>query len=155
MLIEFCEIKRRINKFKLSVNGIKEENPGLEESEYSNLLILIKEFETALKGLNTTLDAVNMIRDTTIAHIDKKHINNPNALLISNNPLWDEILSAYSLVGSGLDEIGKYFGLVSALDFVTLANHELARKTKLVFDFLYSPKAERSLVLRNASNDKT
>ncbi|MBA4420562.1 MAG: hypothetical protein C0391_05395 [Anaerolinea sp.] len=117
--------------------GIKEENPGLEASEYSNLLVLIEEFETALDSLHTTLDAVIKIRDTTIAHIDKKHVNNPNALLVPNNPLWDDLSNAYSLIGSGLDEVGKYFGLVPVLDFVTLANVDLADKTKRVFDFLY------------------
>ena len=123
---------------KYLFNCIKENNPGLESSEYSSLLVLIEEFETALAALNTTLDAVITIRDTTIAHLDKRHVNNPNALLVSNNPLWDDLSNAYNLVGSGLDEIGKYFGLVPILDFITLANLELAGKTKMVFDIIYS-----------------
>jgi hypothetical protein len=129
---------------KYLFNCIKDKNPGLESREYSSLLVLIEEFETALAALNNTLDAVIKIRDTTIAHLDKKHVNNPNALLVSNNPLWDDLSNAYSLVGSGLDEIGKYFGLVPILDFVTLANLELAEKTKLVFDILYSTRMTRT-----------
>jgi hypothetical protein len=36
-----------------------------------------------------------------------------------------------------MDKIGEYFGLVPVLDYVILANIELADKTKKVFDFLY------------------
>jgi hypothetical protein len=129
---------------KYLFNSIKDKNPGLESREYSSLLVLIEEFETALAALNYTIDAVITIRDTTIAHLDKKHINNPNAILVTNNPLWDDLSNAYDLVRSGLDEIGKYFGLVPILDFVTLANLELAGKTKLVFDILYSTRTVRT-----------
>jgi hypothetical protein len=121
---------------------IMDENPGIDSVSFSNLLEFIPIFESELININSTLQTVALIRDTTIAHLDKRHVTNPNALLAPNNPLWIDLERAFDITLSGLNEIRKYFDAIDYQGYISLSNLDLSNKTKWIFDCLYKEKSK-------------
>jgi len=114
-------------------NQIKLAQDNIDVETYNKLISLVAEFEEALTSIKRITDRVIAVRDTTVAHIDRKHVNNLSSVL-QNPPIsWEDMTLAYSVVGSGLLEIGKHLGSDSNLqDHATLAYFALENKTRLI-----------------------
>ena len=71
------------------------------------------------------------MRDKSIAHLDKKHVNDPSFFLEKLTSTFGEIEEAYNVVEGAILEIGKYLGLNKTTlgDAITLLHHGLRTKT--------------------------
>jgi hypothetical protein len=115
------------------LNHIKLSEGNIDPETYKKLSLFVLEFEDELTSIKHITDRVIALRDTTVAHIDRKHVNNLDALLQSPPISWEDMTFAYSVVGSGLLEVGKHLGLDSNIqDYITLANFALENKTRLI-----------------------
>ena len=120
-------------------NCIKESKGKFDIVTFNRLSSFMREAETLLNSITATIDAAITLRDTSVAHLDRRHINNP-ASLINNPPIkWDDIEFAYDIVGSALLETGKLLGLSDLKPYTALANLALSQQTRGVFRFLYAP----------------
>ena len=117
-------------------NCIRASRRSFSDEQYDQLAAFLLEFESALLEIEGTIEAAVKIRNTTVAHLDRKHVNNPAALSIDSPANWDNLKHAYNIVGNGLLKIGKIFGLSHIENYTTLANYLLARETKDVFEFI-------------------
>lgn len=126
--------------FSFMVNCIKNMHPVMPDDEYGHLLTELDEFEHQVQTMTSTLNSIIVMRDTTIAHIDKRHINNPRSLEITNSPYWDEITDVIRIIADGLDKVGVYFGLNPSLPYAEITNPLLVAETYLVFDTIYYSK---------------
>ncbi|MBE7436269.1 MAG: hypothetical protein HS100_20305 [Anaerolineales bacterium] len=117
-------------------NSIRSSEKSLGEEIHKNLTEFLSEFESALQEIDAPIQAALVMRDTTVAHLDRRHINNPAALTIDPPVKWDDLERAYDIIGSGLLRIGKLLGLSHIEDHTTLANFFLANQTRMVFNFL-------------------
>jgi hypothetical protein len=119
-------------------NCVRESNNKLGDEKYSQIMAYIGDFETELERVSNITKAVIELRDTTVAHVDRKHVNNPSALFKDQPISWDDMEIAISVVSSGLLELGKHLGLGENFpDYPQLANFFLAKKTKKVYDMFY------------------
>jgi hypothetical protein len=115
------------------LNHIKLSQDNIDPKIYRKLTLFVLEFEDELKRIKHITDHVIALRDTTVAHIDRNYVNNLDAILQRPPIGWDDMTFAYSVVGSGLLEIGKYLGLdPNVQDYITLANFALESKTRLI-----------------------
>jgi hypothetical protein len=113
--------------------NIKLSQDNIDIETHNKLISFVSEFEGALINIKHITDRVIALRDTAVAHIDKKHLSNLSSLL-QNPPIsWEDMTLAYSVVGSGLLEIGKHLGSDPNLqDHATLAFFALENKTRLI-----------------------
>lgn len=111
----------------------------LNIESYDQLISFIDEFEDELKKISRITDHAIHLRDTSVAHLDRKHVNNPSSLLQKPPARWEDINLAYTVVGSGLLEIGKLLGLITddIEGYVSISNYVLAKKTRSVYRLLY------------------
>ncbi len=115
------------------LNHIKLSQGNIDPEIYKKLDLFVLEFEDELTRIKHITDRVIALRDTTVAHIDRKHVNNLDALLQRPPISWEDMTFAYSVVGSGLLEIGKHLGLDPNIqDYITLAYFALENKTRLI-----------------------
>jgi len=115
-------------------NCIRGSRRSFSGEQYDQLVAFLLEFESALLEIEGTIEAAIKIRDTTVAHLDRKHVNNPSALSIDSPVNWDDLKYAYDIVGNGLLKIGQIFGL--SIDLIILANYRLAQETRGVFEYI-------------------
>ncbi len=127
-----------INYFYL-VNCIKNIHPPLPDIEYRNLFTVLDNLQSRLNAKTFMFDYIFQVRDTTIAHLDRRHINNPRALEILNRPYWEELIELIEVIGEGLDYIGVFFGLERTLPDMKMTNKSLTSETERVFDTIYKP----------------
>ena len=104
---------------------------------YSQVSAFIPEFQSALEKVADTINVTITLRDTSVAHLDRKHVNNPSSLLQNPPVTWDDMEMAYNIVGSGLSEIGKYLSLLDIHPYATITNLVLAQETRRVFNLFY------------------
>lgn len=115
------------------LNHIKLSQHNIDPEIYRRLTLFVLEFEEELTRIKPITDRVIALRDTTVAHIDRKQVNNLDAILQKPPISWDDMIFVYSVVGSGLLEIGKHLGLDPNIqDYITLANFALENKTRLI-----------------------
>ena len=120
------------------INCIKNSKDELDAETYDHLTQFIGGFETTLATISPTINRIVEIRDTTIAHLDRNHVNNPSFLLQKPATEWKDVEIAYDVVGSGLIQIGKYLGLGNDIqDYIALGNLASTKQTLLVFNLLY------------------
>lgn len=136
-------------------NCIKESKAKFDMGIFSQLSAFIEEAEALLRSITPTIDAAITLRDTSVAHLDRRHINNP-ASLINNPPIkWEDIEFAYDIVGIALLETGKLLGLSDLKPYTALANIALAQQTRKVFRLLYTPnKPSHGKRLANGEEQK-
>ena len=121
-------------------NCIKASETDFAIEAFSRLSSFMQEADGLLRSIASTIDAAIMLRDTSVAHLDKRHINNP-VVLINNPPIkWEDMEFAYDIVGSALLETGKLLGLSDLKPYTALANLVLAQQTREVFRLLYTPE---------------
>lgn len=119
-------------------NCVRGSKKKLGDDKYNQIMAHIEEFEAELERVSNITKAVIELRDTTVAHVDRKHVNNPSALFKDQPIRWDDMEMAISVVSSGLEELGKYLGLGENFpDYAQLANFILFTKTKQVYDMFY------------------
>ena len=121
-------------------NCITSSKKELDSEVYAQLSTFISEFQSALEKVAPTINVAITLRDTSVAHLDRKHVNNPLSLLQNPPVTWDDIEMAYEVVGSGLSETGKYLGLLDIRPYATISNFVLAQETRKVFSLFYSSK---------------
>lgn len=127
--------KDSIHLFYL-LSYIKDSKDLFDTKTYDQLVNFISEVETELDKISHITDSVIKLRNTTVAHLDRKHVNNP-LILLQNPPIkWSDMELAYTIIGSGLMEIGKYLDL-DFQDIITISNFELAKKTRKVYRTMY------------------
>jgi len=114
-------------------NQIKLSQNNLDIETYNELESFVVEFEEALTKVKHITDRIIALRDTTVAHIDRKHVNNQSNLLHNPPVSWDDMTLVYSVVGSGLIEIGKLLGTDPNLQAYSMLTYfALENKTRLV-----------------------
>ncbi|HLO13937.1 MAG TPA: hypothetical protein VK206_03845 [Anaerolineales bacterium] len=118
-------------------NCIASSKDELGTEAYNQLAKFIPEFQSALQKISSTINGAITLRNTAVAHLDRRHINNPLSLIQDPPITWDELEMAYNIVGSGLSEIGKHLGVLDIQPYATIANFVLAQQTRRVFDLLY------------------
>ena len=119
-------------------NCVRESKKELGDEKYKKIIAYIGEFETELERLSNITKAVIKLRDTTVAHVDRKHVNNPSALFKDQPISWEDMEMAISVVSSRLLELGKYLDLGESFpDYPQIANFFLAKETKKVYDMFY------------------
>jgi hypothetical protein len=119
-------------------NCIISSKNALDAEAYHQLSTFIPEFRTALEKVASTITVAFTLRDTSVAHLDRKHFNNPLSLIENPPVTWEDLEMAYNVVGSGLSEVGKYLGLLDIHPYSTIANFVLAQETRRVFNTLYA-----------------
>lgn len=136
-------------------NCIKESKSKFDIGTFSRLSSFMQEAESLLTSITLTIDAAITLRDTSVAHLDRRHVNNP-ATLINNPPIkWKDIEFAYDIVGSALLETGKLLGLSDLKPYTALANIALTQQTRKVFRLLYTPdKPDHGKRLANGKEQK-
>ena len=98
----------------------------------------IGEFEAALKTIDAIIERIIEFRDTSVAHIDKEHINNPGFLLQKQPISCEDIELAYNVVNRAISEIGKYLNADRpGQEFIGLAYLDLMKKTWVIFRLFY------------------
>ncbi len=118
-------------------NCIFQSKNVMDKKTYEKLCLFIVEYKAELGKLAPLTDRIIGLRDKSVAHLDRKHVNNPQDLLEKLSIKWEEIELVYDLVGSGLLKIGEYLGLsTDYYSLSVLANYALAEKTKLVYEVL-------------------
>jgi hypothetical protein len=119
-------------------NIVKNSDDDLKNESYDQLISFIGEFEDTLRRIAPILQHIIHLRDTSVAHLDRKHVNNPSALIQKPPAKWEDMYMAYTVVGSGLLEIGKLLGLESEIeDYILISNNQLAKETRRVYRLLY------------------
>jgi hypothetical protein len=97
---------------------------------YHRFKLFADELEFALSTISETTKRIIELRDTSIAHLDRKHINNPSFLLQKPPVAWKDLEITYTVIGRGLLEIGTYLGFDNNIqDYIDIANFELMKKT--------------------------
>lgn len=115
------------------INCIKLSKSSFDSETYNNLILFVTDFEDALFNIKPITDRVIAMRDTTIAHVDRKLVNNSSVLFQQLPISWKDMTTMYSVVGSGLIEIGKYLGLDPNMgDYSTLTYFMLENKTRFI-----------------------
>ena len=119
-------------------NCIRDSKKNLGAEKYDQIMRHINEFESEMEKISKVTSAVIELRDTTVAHVDRKHVNNPLEMFKDQPISWVEMEMAISIVSSGLMELGKHLGLGENFsDYTQLANYFLATRTKEVYDLIY------------------
>jgi len=119
-------------------NCVRESKKKLGDEKYNQIMAHIGEFETELERVSKITKAIIELRDTTVAHVDRKHVNNPSALFKDQPISWEDMELAITVISCGLLELGKHLGLSENLpDYIHLAKFSLTRKTKKVYDMSY------------------
>lgn len=119
-------------------NCVRESKKELGDEKYNQIMAFIGEFETELERLSNITKAVIELRDTTVAHVDRKHVNNPSALFKDQPISWEDMEMAISVVSSRLLELGKYLDLGESFpDYPLIAKFFLAQETKRVYNMFY------------------
>ena len=119
-------------------NCIRESKKILGKDKYNQIMSHITEFESELDKLSNITMTLIELRDSTVAHLDRKHVNNPLALVNDQPIKWKEMEMTVSVVVNGLMELGKHLGLgESMMDYIILTNFFLASKSKQVYDLFY------------------
>jgi len=96
------------------------------------------EVEMAFKTIAPTVDRVVQLRDKSIAHLDRDHVNNPGFMLQNPDLSWQDVETAYTVVDSALTEIRRYLALQDPIhEYIGLAYGELQRETLQVFNLLH------------------
>ncbi len=116
------------------INQIKVSRNTFEPDTYESLILFVHKFEEELAKIAPTIIRVVELRDKTVAHIDRKYVNDP-ASILQNPPIeWDDMIFAYDLVGSGLLEIGKYLGFDENIgNHIVLSNFLLKNKATEIY----------------------
>jgi hypothetical protein len=118
-------------------NCIKASKNKFDAETYNHLESFICEFERGLLKISRITDSVIKLRNTTVAYLDRKHVNNPSSL-IQNPPIkWDDMERAYDIIGSGLSKIGNFLGFEDIRPYASIANIALAEKTRRINRLLY------------------
>ena len=96
----------------------------------NQFLSFADEVNSAISVISATIEQVVELRDKSVAHLDRKHIDNPSFFLEKPPVKGDELSAAYLLVGSAIFEIGKYLDVDSNIeDSIKLARFDLTKKT--------------------------
>lgn len=117
---------------------IRASESNFESEMFARFVKFADEFEWVLTSseMSPIFNHILELRDKTIAHVDRKHINNPSYFLEKPPIKWDDLNSAYHVVGNGILEIGKYLNLYQELgDIVVIANFVLGKKTQKIVKF--------------------
>jgi hypothetical protein len=126
-------------------NNIK--NGGNEINDSDQLIKFIGEFENELARIKSITDSVVTLRDKTVAHIDRKYINNPSSLIINPPVKWEDMDKAYDIIFNGLLKIGKYLNIDANLaDCINISNRILAKETQMVFRLFYDDQGNHQVV---------
>lgn len=119
-------------------NCIRESRAEFDIGTYNRLSSFMQEVKALLMSIASTIDAAITLRDTSVAHLDRRQINNPVSAIIKPPIKWQNMEFAYDIVGSTLVETGKLLGLTDLKPYTTLANLALAQQTRRVFRHLYT-----------------
>jgi hypothetical protein len=116
---------------------ITQSKKEFDEKAFDELFHFIEEFRVELEKISLTMDRIIELRDKSVAHLDRKHVNNPKYFLEKLPIKWDDLEWAYDLVGSGLLKIGGYLGVCTSIfPLSEIANFKLVEKTRLVYQIL-------------------
>jgi hypothetical protein len=119
------------------ITCVKDSKDLFDVKTKNRFLSFVDEINYALSIISTTIERVTELRDKSVAHLDRKHINNPSFFLKKPPMKWDELATAYSVVGSAILEIGKYLDLDNNMeDIIRLADFALTKRTLQVLSFL-------------------
>lgn len=142
-LSKFAKSDSRSIDLSYLFNCIVESKNDFEEKVYNELLHFIEEYKLELVKISSTIEQVIELRDKSVAHLDRKHINNPRYFLDKPSLKWDKLEWAYDVAVSGLAKIGEYLGVQPDLiSILTLANLKLAERTRLVYKIISSEERE-------------
>ena len=119
-------------------NCLRDAKKILGEEKYDQIMSCISEFEAELDYISNITKAIVELRDTTVAHIDRKHVNNPLDLFKDQIISWEDMEKALSIISSGLLDLGKHLGLDRNFpDYAQFAKFVLATKTKQIYNLFY------------------
>jgi hypothetical protein len=120
------------------MNSIINSKCSFERGIYEQLKKFIPQLEKALTRISPITEAIIKIRNKTVAHLDKAHINNPSSFFMTPPIKWDEFELAYNVVGSGLVKMKNIIeGGIDFTDFTLLSNWQLMKKTLMVYSLFY------------------
>lgn len=112
------------------ITCIKDTKDLFDPKTENQFLSFADEVNSAISVISATIEQVVELRDKSVAHLDRKHINNPSFLLEKLPVKGDELSAAYLLVESAIFEIGKYLDVDSNIeDSIKLARFDLTKKT--------------------------
>lgn len=134
----------RIMKDKSSIhisylmNLIRASKQDFPEETSEKLLAKIDKFENELDQINDVTENVKHLRDTCIAHVDRKQINNPESLTQGTLLKRGDINNAFSVIYNGLREIGEDLpsDFDRLFDVYEFSINILVEKTKQVFKIM-------------------
>ncbi len=89
----------------------------------------VKEVDLSLKTIKDVLTQIEDVRDNTIAHIDRVHVNNQDFLLTNGFIKWVELKKAYFLIENILFEISTYLNFDIKKDMIEISKLDLKKKT--------------------------
>lgn len=102
--------------------------------------MFIGEVDVLRQELEQVTAAVIELRDKSVAHWDKKHINDPSFFLRDSPTQWEELEQAYFIVEKILSGLGTHLGMDDNSGLYLIARSELQKKTSKVLTFINQEK---------------
>lgn len=143
--------KNSINLFYL-LNFVKMNTGSFKYTTKENLKKSVENNKNEIQKLSSLIDSIKTQRDCTLAHLDRKHINNPSSIF--SKPInmtevkhcFDKILSIVNEYKGYFEDSEFYLGLVEKS-----INDEVA----YLFKVLNKPYKEREKQIKNLLNEKS
>jgi hypothetical protein len=122
-------------------NIIRYSESSFKPEIFNEIMEFIPHFEKNIEGLSPVTDMTIVLRDKSIAHLDRDHVNKPY-IFFANPPIkWEEFENAFDVIGSGLSKIKEIIeGGMNFVDFASIANAQLSIETKRVYYLFYKKK---------------
>jgi len=124
-------------------NCIINSKQQFKEKEYKEITETIAECKKLLVDNEQIVNKVVESRNKGVAHIDIGQVTKPDFFTEMGTIKVEEFGLLFSIIGSVLFELEKYFGLhPNATDFVDIGNFNLESKTVDVYNFLFKEKGK-------------
>jgi len=97
----------------------------------------IQDYINKISNYSNQIEAIKKIRDKTIAHVDRCHINDQRKLIINPPITYDDLETIYGIVGTFIRRVGSQLGFINMESYSIISYQILKQRTELVFDMLY------------------
>ena len=108
----------------------------LGDADQESFQVFTDQFEDAISKQAATIEHLLILRDKTIAHIDKKQITDPSFFLQKLTSTIGDIESTFVLVEGAIIEVGRYLGFnsINLHDTISLLHFSLRKRVVEMFE---------------------